>query len=56
MPAATINLLFSFLRQNDGALSKRVRTRELLAFSDAEVVSFEALYQKIFKVFRNEAK
>ncbi|MCY4151614.1 MAG: Fic family protein [Aestuariivita sp.] len=53
MPASTINLLFSFLRQNDGTLSKRARKREFSALSDEEIVSFEALYHK---VFRKEAK
>jgi len=37
MPDNTVDLLFRFLRQNEGKLSKRARENEFKAFSDAEV-------------------
>ena len=48
MPASTVDLLFSFLKQNEGKLSKRAREREFVALSDEEAASFEVLYQEIF--------
>ncbi|PWL19990.1 MAG: cell filamentation protein Fic [Altererythrobacter sp. XM-24bin4] len=48
MPASTVDLLFSFLKQNDGKLSKRARDKEFAALSDAETTAFEALYREIF--------
>lgn len=48
MPASTVDLLFSFLQQNGGTLSKRAREREFAALSDEEAATFEALYQDIF--------
>ena len=48
MPASTVDLLFSFLQQNSGTLSKRAREREFEALSDEEAATFEALYQEIF--------
>ncbi len=48
MPDRTIDQLHRFLRQGDGRLSQRARTREFKALSDEEVSSVEALYQKCF--------
>ncbi len=48
MPASTVDLLFSFLKQNEGMLSKRSREKEFSALSDEETATFEALYQEIF--------
>lgn len=48
MPASTVDLLFSFLQQNGGTLSKRARGREFEALSDKETAAFEALYRDIF--------
>jgi hypothetical protein len=44
MPQATLDLLFRFLRQNGGALSKRARDREFARLSDAEVTEIETIY------------
>ena len=48
MPASMVDLLFSFLRQNNGSLSKRAREREFGELTDAEAVQFESLYQELF--------
>lgn len=48
MPASTIDLLFNFLRQNAGTLSKRAREKEFAMLTDAEAARFEALYDEIF--------
>ena len=44
MPAATIDLLFRFLRQNGGTLSARARQREFAALTEDEVRRVEAMY------------
>jgi hypothetical protein len=44
LPGSTRNLLFRFLHQNAGRLSRRARTREFKAFSDDEVEEIEAIY------------
>ncbi|MFO7848991.1 MAG: Fic family protein, partial [Spirochaetia bacterium] len=44
MPDKTIHLLFRFLRQNDGSLSKRAREKEFAALRDDEVERIEELY------------
>lgn len=49
MPASTVDLLFSYLKQNDGTLSKRAREKEFAALSDAEASAFEALCREIFR-------
>jgi hypothetical protein len=46
MPTATADLLHRFLRQNDGRLSRRARTREFAALTDQEVVRVEQLYSE----------
>ena len=48
MPASKIDLLFNFLKQNEGRLSKRARTKEFNLLTDDEAEAFEALYQKLF--------
>jgi len=44
MPARTLDLLFRFLRQNDGTLSRRARSREFAELADGEVQRIEAIY------------
>lgn len=44
MPEPTMDLLHRFLRQNDGRLSRRARTREFAALTDGEVATVETVY------------
>jgi Fic/DOC family len=48
MPDGTLDLLFRFLRQNKGMLSKRARESEFAALSDDEVTQIEASYRGAF--------
>ncbi|MDX2263469.1 MAG: Fic family protein [Hyphomicrobiales bacterium] len=48
MPARTIDLLFRFLHQNGGRLSKRAQNKEFDALSDYEVIRIEAIYAESF--------
>ena len=48
MPEKTINLLAQFLRQNNGRLSKRARSREFRRLSPDEVERVEELYWRCF--------
>lgn len=48
MPDRLIDLLFRFLRQSDGLLSRRAREREFKALTDQESERIEALYAKTF--------
>ncbi|MDE4062182.1 Fic family protein [Phaeobacter gallaeciensis] len=48
MPALTVDLLYSFLAQNGGILSKRARTKEFSLLTDEEVGKIEAIYQDQF--------
>lgn len=48
MPDKDMENLIGFLRQNDGQLSKRARTKEFKALTDDEVAMLEEEYQKIF--------
>jgi hypothetical protein len=48
MPDRTIDLLFQFLRQNAGRLSRRAREREFSAFTEPEIERIERLYAEIF--------
>lgn len=48
MPNRTIDLLFRFLQQNGGALSRRARTNELKALTDDETARIEGVYREIF--------
>ena len=49
MPTGTLDLLFRFLNQNDGKLSKRARRKEFSSLGDDEVASFEAAYSDVFE-------
>lgn len=46
MPNATVDLLFRFLRQNQGALSKRARDGEFAALTEDEVRGIETIYRE----------
>ena len=48
MPEVTTNLLFRFLDQNSGRLSKRARDKEFAKLTSQEVASIEELYAGIF--------
>ena len=48
MPDKTVALLIRFLEQNDGQLSKRVKTKEFVALKNEEVRNIENRYQEIF--------
>ena len=48
MPERVITLLVQFLRQNNGALSKRAYTREFRRLSPDEVERVEELYRRCF--------
>lgn len=49
MPTSTVDLLFNFLNQNDGTLSKRAREKEFSALTDEEASQFEGIYRKLFQ-------
>jgi hypothetical protein len=46
MPVSTADLLHRFLRQGSGRLSKRARSREFAALTDAEVEKVEEIYAR----------
>jgi hypothetical protein len=48
MPDDTISMLFQFLRQNGGRLSRRAREREFSALTDDEAHRIEAAYEDAF--------
>lgn len=48
MPASMVDLLFNFLRQNDGKLSKRALIGEFSALTPQEIEKVEAVYFEIF--------
>jgi hypothetical protein len=48
MPECTLNNLFVFLRQNNGALSKRARENEFAQLTADEVQKIEELYRSSF--------
>lgn len=48
MPDSTIDLLFQFLNQNEGRLSKRARQGEFAALEPEEVREIESLYSDSF--------
>jgi len=50
MPDTTVHLLFRFLRQNGGRLSKRARKREFAKLRDDEIQRIERLYAEIDKI------
>ncbi|HEY8518466.1 MAG TPA: Fic family protein [Gammaproteobacteria bacterium] len=49
MPDGTRNLLFRFLHQNGGRLSKRAREKELARLTDEEVREIETMYAEAFR-------
>jgi hypothetical protein len=48
MPDRTKDLLFRYLHQNGGRLSKRKRSKEFSELSEDEVVAVEELYEQRF--------
>lgn len=48
MPNYVMENLIGFLRENDGRLSKRARTKEFEALTDEEVDMLEEKYLEIF--------
>ena len=46
MPDRLLDLLFRFLGQNGGTLSKRAREREFAGLTDAEAAEIEAIFAK----------
>jgi hypothetical protein len=48
MPASTLDLLFRFLQQHGGRLSRRARRNEFAPLTDAEVERIEALFLETF--------
>jgi hypothetical protein len=49
MPSATLDLLFRFLRQNNGMLSKRARQREFKDLTDEEAAKVERIYVSLMR-------
>lgn len=52
MPDRLLDLLFRFLRQNEGRLSKRARRKEFPALNDTEAVRIETIYAEIQEATR----
>ncbi len=48
MPEVMANLLFRFLDQNSGRLSKRAREKEFAKLTPKELAAVEALYAEVF--------
>lgn len=48
MPDRTVNLLFRFLRHNQGRLSNRARHKEFASLSDDEAARIESIYTETF--------
>ncbi len=53
MPASTVDLLFNFLKQNGGTLSKRAREREFSALEEKEIKYIEVTFSDIFHLKGN---
>ncbi len=49
MPERTVDLLFRFLHQNGGVLSKRAREEEFASLRDEEVTQVETAYREVFQ-------
>ncbi len=49
MPERTVDLLFRFLHQNEGRLSRRAREREFSELSDDETERVELIYRRRFQ-------
>ena len=48
MPGRTVDLLFRFLRQNGGALSRRARDNEFSELNSEEITRVEDIYARVF--------
>jgi hypothetical protein len=48
MPDTTVSLLYNFLSQNGGKLSKRAQEKEFQALSQAQIDTIELLYARLF--------
>jgi len=48
MPDQTVDLIFRFLQQNGGRLSKRARENEFKALTDAETKRIETNYAEAY--------
>lgn len=48
MPERTADLLFRFLRQNDGKFSQRAREREFASLRDTEAMTIERIFDEEF--------
>jgi hypothetical protein len=48
MPSGTVDLLFRFLHQNGGQLSRRAREKEFARMTDVEVATAESVYSELF--------
>ncbi|MDF1524910.1 MAG: Fic family protein [bacterium] len=46
MPGGTVDLLFRFIRQNDGKLSGQAREKEFVALTDEEAAQIEEIYRR----------
>lgn len=53
MPDRVMDLLFRFLRQNSGMLSKRAREREFAGLTDTEAAEIQAIYGEILPALSN---
>jgi hypothetical protein len=49
MPDRTIDLLFRFLHQNGGRLSKRAREEEFARLTETEIAAAETVYRELFQ-------
>ncbi len=49
MPDSTVDLLFNFLKQNNGHLSKRAKEKEFAALEVKEVKYIEEIYAEVFQ-------
>ena len=56
MPNQKIDLLHQFLRQGQGQLSTRARTKEFAALTNAEIKQIESLHAKCFGKMQNEVR
>jgi hypothetical protein len=48
MPKATLDLLWRFLQQNKGKLSKRAREREFSKLTDGETSAIEEVFAQVW--------
>lgn len=48
MPSKTINLLFRFIKHNNGSLSKRARNKEFKLLTEKEYIQIEEIYREVF--------